>query len=73
MDTIHIEIKGMGTTFDYEIHIIEKALKENGLNVSIENPHPHPEKYTQEDLDKLKKYSGSRKAVITCKHVPWGG
>lgn len=73
---INIQISGPGGTFRYELAIIEKALKEAGCTVEIEDIFPDDDKeetikVIRERLDSG--YIKDKLVKITTNHIPWGG
>lgn len=60
-----------------ELAVIEKALKENGFEIVVENEHPseYSEKQILEHIKRLTKERNGvfAKVKIVMKHLPWGG
>jgi hypothetical protein len=66
---LKIELTGPGTTFGYQLKLIEKVLKEAGFMVKVLDNNPDDREL--EDFDK-EIYRGKRVSIIT-NHQPWGG
>lgn len=84
MDTLKIEIKGLGGTISDEVYYIANILKENVYDVTIYDNHPPKESDEQIRKNKLKsldddykkeyKIEGKgRKVELTANHKPWPG
>jgi hypothetical protein len=70
-----VVVEGPGTTINYEMFIIEQALRAAGLTVEVINEYPFPD-----DLEQLsnvhqylKEHPDVKQVTLVAKHYPWGG
>jgi hypothetical protein len=83
MNTVTIEIKGMGGIINFESLIIERLFKELGYEIEVNNPHsfverhPHPSMISEtedEFIERVKKLDHHKnKVIINVTHCSWGG
>lgn len=74
---VRITIKGLGGGINFEMQVIEKALKDAGIEVEVINDAADwvcsNEPGWFERVLKHNQEKGSRAAVLRAKHIPWGG
>ena len=71
-----ITIAGPGSVINNELAIVEKAFRDAGFDVEVENSHPDPELTAEQVINHLKLVHGSQPLghiKIVMKHYPWGG
>ena len=77
MDTIsHIQVTGMGGGINFEMQLIEKALRDAGFEVEVDNSAAdwtvsNDPTWHQRMLDITAKKK--TKIRLTARHIPWGG
>lgn len=74
---VTITISGPGTTFNYELEIIKRALEAAHLKVEVVNEYPSEES-PDEMLKRVERQIAEgdlrpRKVKLIADHIPWGG
>jgi len=68
MIEVTIEVTGLGECINGEMQVIERALKDAGCNVTVQNEYPH-EPYDEKRLENLK----GKPITLIANHLPWPG
>ena len=72
MPDVTIKISGLGRTFHGIKYVVERALREAGCSVEVEDAHPKSE--TLEELQsRMPEYFKESSVKIVADHQPWGG
>ncbi|HET8689162.1 MAG TPA: hypothetical protein VFM18_21330 [Methanosarcina sp.] len=74
---IHITISGPGRTFDAEVEVVKRALREFGYEVVVHDQYPFEGNSVCPTIDdcmeRAKEFVKGKKIHIQTQHCPWGG